>query len=170
MSQGRTFAFRHLAEANFGKPRARNLNMVTGASWQDALALFRMNGQREYLDRAVQGALAYIATRIATPQTNFDDVHAELGGQFWSDFAAKWTDLIELYEETKDDRSSRRGGLPRPITHRFAVSRDPRGARESRRRGWPLCVPVPPVRQSEENGRARAGCPGLAHGVEWTAA
>jgi hypothetical protein len=31
-------------------------------------------------------------------------VHAELGGQFWSDFAPKWTDLIELYEETKDER------------------------------------------------------------------
>lgn len=104
MSQGRTFAFRHLAEVNFGRPKARNLNMVTGASWQDALALFRMNGRREHLDRAVDGALAYVQARIATAPTNFDDVHAELGGQFWSDFAPKWTDLVELYEETRDER------------------------------------------------------------------
>ncbi|MDO8541047.1 MAG: hypothetical protein Q7S40_11470 [Opitutaceae bacterium] len=104
MSQGRTFAFRHLAEANYGKPRARNLNIVTGASWQDALALFRMTGERSHLDRAVTGALAYIAARITKPQTNFDDVQAELGGQFWTDFTPKWTDLFELYEETRDKR------------------------------------------------------------------
>jgi hypothetical protein len=50
------------------------------------------------------GADRYIAQRIERPQTDFSDVHLEQGGQFWTDFAPKWIDLLELYEETKETR------------------------------------------------------------------
>jgi hypothetical protein len=86
----------------FDKPRALNLNMVSaGGSWQNALALYRLTGEHGYLERAEQGADAYLQNRLKVTQQDFADVHVETGGQFWTDYAPKWVDLFELYEETK---------------------------------------------------------------------
>jgi hypothetical protein len=105
MFQGRTEVFRYHALDLYDKPRALNLKMVSeGATWQNALALFRLTGEKSYLEKAIAGANAYITKRIETPQTDFSDVHTDTGGQFWTDFAPKWVDLFELYEETKDER------------------------------------------------------------------
>jgi hypothetical protein len=108
MFQGRTEIFRHYAMELHGKPRALNLDMVSeGFSWQNSLALFRLTGDKAHLERAVAGANEYISKRIDTPQTDFSDVHVETGGQFWTDFAPKWIDLLELYEQTGDERHLR---------------------------------------------------------------
>jgi hypothetical protein len=105
MFQGRTEVFRHHALDLYDKPRELNLRMVSeGASWQNSLALFRLTGERSYLQKAVAGANAYITKRLEAAQVDFSDVHISTGGQFWTDFAPKWVDLFELYEETKDER------------------------------------------------------------------
>lgn len=105
MFQERSAIFRHHAVALYDQPRALNLNMVSeGASWQNSLAIFRLTHERAFLDKAIAGANHYIASRIEQPQEDFRDVHIESGGQFWTDFAPKWVDLLELHEETKDPR------------------------------------------------------------------
>lgn len=103
MSQKRAAVFRRYVEDLYDKPRALNLEMLSeGASWQNALARYRMSGAAEFLAQAKAGADRYLAARIATPQTDFADVRIGRGGQFWTDFAPKWIDLLELYEETKE--------------------------------------------------------------------
>lgn len=103
MSGRRSSVFRHYAEELNGKPRALNLMMISdGRSWQNELALYRMTGDKAHLEEARRGADRYIRERIDTLPTDFSDVHVEQGGQFWSDFAPKWIDLFELYEETHE--------------------------------------------------------------------
>lgn len=105
ISGERTAILKHYVETLYGKLRVLNLNRVSeGASWQSSLARYRMSGQRQFLDSAMQGADRYIAERVNTLQTDFSDVRIPEGGQFWTDFAPKWIDLLELYEETKIDR------------------------------------------------------------------
>lgn len=105
MFSGKTEVFRHYAKDLFDKPRALNLNMVSeGASWQNALALYRLTDDAKYLEQAVAGADAYIARRMQKPEKNFSDVRVTSGGQFWTDYAPKWVDLFELYEETSSPR------------------------------------------------------------------
>jgi hypothetical protein len=105
MSRKRAPVFRRLAETLSGKSRRLNLEMVSeGGSWQNMLALYRMTGNSEYLEKARRGAAEYVEHRVDRPQTDFSDVHIESGGQFWTDFAPKWIDLVELYEQTRDKR------------------------------------------------------------------
>jgi hypothetical protein len=102
MSGRRSSVFRHYAEELNGKPRALNLLMVSeGGSWQNELALYRMTGDRPHLEAAQRGADRYVQERIDTLPSDFSDVHVPQGGQFWTDFAPKWIDLFELYEETR---------------------------------------------------------------------
>lgn len=114
-SQGNSPVFRHYAFQLSGKTRHLNLAMPSEAdSWQNKLALYRITKEQKHLESAHSKALTYIEKRINTLQTDFTDAHLKgvLGGQFWTDFAPKWVDLLELYEETKDDRflqAARRG-------------------------------------------------------------
>lgn len=102
-SQKRSPVFSYYAEYLYDKPRALNILMVSeGASWQNSLALYRLNGDQKYLDKAISGAKEYIKSRITTPQKDFEDVHLARSGQFWTDFSPKWVDLLELYEETQN--------------------------------------------------------------------
>jgi hypothetical protein len=106
-SNGNSGVFRQYAINLAGKPRQLNLDLVSeGGSWQNALALYRMTNDKQYLEKAVTGAAAYVSDRITKLQTDFSDAHinGNIGGQFWTDFAPKWIDLVELYEETKDER------------------------------------------------------------------
>lgn len=102
-SNGNSPAFRQYAIDLSGKTRQLNLDMPSTAnSWQNQLALYRMTKQTDYLEKARQRALDYIQKRIGATQTDFSDAHltGPNGGQFWTDFAPKWVDLLELYEET----------------------------------------------------------------------
>ena len=97
--------FRHYALELAGKPRQLNLLMVSdGATFWDKLALYRLTGDKARLAKARTLADAYIKARINTPQRDFSDVHLDAGGQFWSDFAPKFVELFELWQETKEPR------------------------------------------------------------------
>ena len=105
VSYGSNWAFEYYARALWDKPRTLNIKMVSeGGSWQNALALYRLLGTPDYLEKAKQGANEYIAKRIERPQTDFSDARLGngQGGQFWTDFAPKWIDLLELFESSRD--------------------------------------------------------------------
>lgn len=102
---GRTSVFRAAAEERQRNPRALNLDTLhKDAAWVDALALYRATGDRAMLDKAIAGADEYVRQRIDTPQTDFRMSNLPGSGQFWTDFAPRWMQLIELYEETKEKR------------------------------------------------------------------
>ncbi|GFE79966.1 hypothetical protein GCM10011487_19660 [Steroidobacter agaridevorans] len=105
MSHGQSPVFRHYALELAGKPRQLNLLMVSdGATFWDKLALYRLTGDKTHLNAARSIADKYIKARINTPQRDFSDVRLETGGQFWSDFAPKFVELFELWQETKEPR------------------------------------------------------------------
>lgn len=94
----------HLAGAEYGKSRVRNLDVrEEGRTWKNALHLYRATREEAYLDEAMRGADAYIAARIDTPAADFSDPAAG-GFFFWTGFAPKWIDLLELYETTGQKR------------------------------------------------------------------
>lgn len=89
-----------LAEEEYGSTRIRNLDVVEkGDTWQNAMHLYRASGKREYLEKAIAGANRYLGERIDTPAADFRDPTAG-GFFFWTGFAPKWIDLLELYETT----------------------------------------------------------------------
>jgi hypothetical protein len=105
MSQQRSDVFRHYALKLLDKRRALNLEVVSeGASWQSLLGLYRMTGDALYLNRAKEGADRYIAERINRPQSDFSAINPKTGWEFWVDYTPKWIDLLELYEETREQR------------------------------------------------------------------
>jgi hypothetical protein len=105
MSRGQSPVFRHYALELAGKPRALNLLMISdGATFWDKLSLYRLTGDPARLAEARSLADAYIKARIDTPQADFGDVHLDRGGQFWSDFAPRFVELFELWQETKEPR------------------------------------------------------------------
>jgi len=105
MSREQSPVFRHYALQLAGKPRQLNLLMVSdGATFWDKLALYRLTGDKARLAEARSLADAYIKARIDTPQRDFSDVHLDSGGQFWSDFAPRFVELFELWQETKEPR------------------------------------------------------------------
>lgn len=105
MSHGRSPVFRHYALKLAGKPRRLNLLMVSnGATFWDQLSLYRLTGDPARLAKARSLADAYIKARIDTPPHDFADVHLDQGGQFWSDFAPRFVELFELWQETKEPR------------------------------------------------------------------
>lgn len=92
--------FLALAEKMYGTERTLNLDVVgNGSSWKNALALYKATGEKAYLEEAMVGANAYIDRRIDHLQTDFNDPDA--GGLFfWTGYAPKWIDLLELYEQS----------------------------------------------------------------------
>ena len=103
ISQKATPVFRRFAEDLFGRDRTRNLQKLrSGRNRRNALALYRITGERQFLEKAVAGADAYISRRIDMPQTDFNDPDS---GSFWFTFAPNWIDLLELYELTGNARS-----------------------------------------------------------------
>lgn len=88
------------AKKEYGSTRTRNLDVVEeGCTWKNAMHLYRATGETEYLKKAVAGADRYIRRRIDTPATDFRDPEAG-GFFFWTGFAPKWIDLLEMYELT----------------------------------------------------------------------
>jgi hypothetical protein len=105
LSREQSPVFRHYALQLAGKPRELNLLMISdGATFWDKLALYRLTGDKAQLNEARALADAYIKARIDKPQRDFSDVHLDKGGQFWSDFAPRFVELFELWQETKEPR------------------------------------------------------------------
>lgn len=96
--------FRTLAEKMYGTDRVLNLDVVEkGSSWRNALALHKATGEKAHLDAAMAGADAYISRRVDLLQTDFNDPDA--GGLFfWTGYAPRWIDLLDLYEHTGEIR------------------------------------------------------------------
>ena len=92
-----------LAEQEFNRSRARNLEKLEqGDRWQNALALYRANGQKTYLEKAIAGAEQYLAERVNRPMTGFNESGAEYF--FWTGFTPDWINLFQLYEATGQAR------------------------------------------------------------------
>lgn len=100
------------AGKEYHSTRVRNLDVVEqGGTWRNAMHLYRATGKPGYLKKAVAGADRYIRRRIDTPAADFRDPEAG-GFFFWTGFAPKWIDLLEMYELTGDKtylRAAHRG-------------------------------------------------------------
>jgi len=96
--------FLTLAEKMYDTDRTSKLDVVEKEiSWRNALALFKATGEKAYLEEAMVGANAYINRRIDHLQNDFSDPDA--GGLFfWTDYAPRWIDLLELYEQSGEVR------------------------------------------------------------------
>ncbi|GAB4000463.1 hypothetical protein GCM10028807_53520 [Spirosoma daeguense] len=107
MTGGRTSAFRLETDRIFGTARKLNLNTATGGdSWQDFLARYRMLRNPADLEKARQKADAAIKQELGKYPTNFQ-TNAGLKDSealFYTDFTPRWMDLLELYEETNEQR------------------------------------------------------------------
>jgi len=92
--------FLTLAQKMYGVDRTLNLDVVEkGDSWKNSLALYRATEDRSLLEQAMADADDYLARRVEQSQTDFMDPDA--GGLFfWTGFAPKWIDLMDLYEQT----------------------------------------------------------------------
>lgn len=91
-----------LAEKEYRSSRVRNLDVLEkGENWKNAMHLYKATGERTYLKEACLGADRYIADRIEQKATDFTDPDAG-GFFFWTGFAPKWIDLLELFELTHE--------------------------------------------------------------------
>ena len=101
ISRGASPVFRRYAEQLLTTNRTLNLDDVSpGDTWSNNLRLFQNTGEARYLAKARTGADAYLAGRMARGSDNLD----EPGLFFWTGFAPKWIDLLELFEATRDTR------------------------------------------------------------------
>jgi hypothetical protein len=104
MARGRTPIYAELAQTLVDRRRVLNGDLVSdGNSFPNLLALYRLDRNPMTLARAKRAADAYLAKRLDTPQTDFSDMQIP-ASVFWSDFAPRWIDLFELYEETGERR------------------------------------------------------------------
>lgn len=97
---GKKSAFlKQMTENKFykGKPLEKRVKGV-GGNWYDALEIYRATGEKEYLDRAILGADSYLNNYIYRQPDKFQNAF------FWSSYAPKYVNLLELYEETGEKR------------------------------------------------------------------
>ena len=93
-----------LAKREYEGGRVRNLDAVQkGRTWPNAMALYKMTGEKSYLDFATQGADEYIKTRIHTAQTDFKDPFGD-SMFFWTEYNPRFAWLLELHEITGEKR------------------------------------------------------------------
>lgn len=106
LTQGQTFAFRSEMDRLFGKSRKLNLNTETGGgTWQDYLYRYRVTNNSTDLQRAKEGADKYVKNWQPYPSDFTNDPGLrDKGSAFLTDFTPKLYDLIELFEETKDQK------------------------------------------------------------------
>ena len=101
MTGEKSAAFRKEAERVFGK--TRHLNLLTpsgGGSWTDYMAKYRMTKKAEDLDKAKEGALAYIKEYVNTYPSEFRSPSGQF--LFYTDFISNIFDLFELWQITND--------------------------------------------------------------------
>ncbi len=91
-----------LMEKEYKMARVRNLDVKEdGASWINAMHLYKATGDQYYLAAAVSRARAYLRSRVDQPQTAFNDPFAG-SFFFWPAFTNRWIELSQLYELTGD--------------------------------------------------------------------
>lgn len=101
ITHGASPVFLHQAERLLRQTRTLNLDdAAPGDTWPNNLQLYRVTGEAHYLARARADADAYLADRMAQGAHDFSDP----GLFFFTSFAPKWIDLIELYEATHEPR------------------------------------------------------------------
>jgi len=93
-----------LSNKEYNSKRTRNLEVKEkGKTWQNALWIYKATGEKEWLQKAIQGADDYLVTRINKRAEDFIDPQGG-GFFFWTGFTPKWIDLLELYEVTQDKK------------------------------------------------------------------
>ncbi len=104
MTGGNCPVFLEEGKRIYGRPRKLNLNTVTGATWQDALAMYRLTGGKGYLERAQYGAGEMLRSELQELPRNFETNAALRDKQaaFYTDYGPRWFDLLELYEATQE--------------------------------------------------------------------
>ncbi|MCX6876372.1 MAG: hypothetical protein NTW21_21565 [Verrucomicrobia bacterium] len=103
ISNGAAAEMLELAKTEYAGSRVRNLSVPEpGATWQNALQLYRATGEASYLQAAIEGADAYIARRITNLPEDFNDPDASLF--FWTGYAPRFVDLLLLYDATNEPR------------------------------------------------------------------
>lgn len=101
ISHGAAPVFRRQAESLLVRDRTLNLDDVSpGDTWQNNLRLYQSTGEARFLAKARAGADDYLARRMTVGATGFD----EGGLFFWTGYAPKWIDLLELFEATQEQR------------------------------------------------------------------
>jgi len=98
MMQGRTGAFGELAAT--GETARATIGNVHSKPFADSLALYRLTGEKKWLDQAIAGADSYIAANMKKLPTD------DLGVQPFVNvsFVPDWEDLLHLYEATGEKR------------------------------------------------------------------
>lgn len=99
LSGGRCGILRRIAEEKYykGKPVEKRTNGFGGA-WYDALEMYRATGEEKYLTAAIKGADAYVTRTIDNSPDKY--THAF----FWTSFAPRYVNLLEMYRITHDKR------------------------------------------------------------------
>jgi hypothetical protein len=107
LTRGYTPAFSLEADRLFGKSRQLNMNTQTGGgSWQDYLARYRLHHRAGDLQKAVEGANAYLQQVYDQYSHTFFDSPGlrDKGAGFTTDYGLRIYDLFELFLETKEQR------------------------------------------------------------------
>jgi hypothetical protein len=107
LTRGSTPAFSLEADRLFGKSRQLNMNTETGGgSWQDYLARYRLYHHAGDLQKAVEGANAYLQQVYDHYSQTFFDTPGlrDKGAGFTTDYGYRIYDLFELFLDTKNER------------------------------------------------------------------
>ena len=93
-----------LAKQEYASSRVRNLDAPElGKRWQNAMALYRVTGDKDYLTFAMRDADRYLEERVNQPAKDFKDPE---GGQmfFWDEINPRFKLLFEMHEVTGEKR------------------------------------------------------------------
>lgn len=85
--------YRKLAEERFKKTDPDN--------WLQWMEMYKLTGENPFIEQAKKGADKYLEQRVNTMQSGFDDKYA---GGFYFTFTNRWTNLLELYELTGEQK------------------------------------------------------------------
>lgn len=103
--KGKSPIFEYLADSLRHTTRKLNLTKDSkGDDWPNLLGLYKMTGNKDYLEQAKQKADEYIRWRITTKQTDFSDASTEQAAMFWTDYSPLWMEMLSLYETTLEKR------------------------------------------------------------------
>ncbi|MEN8249861.1 MAG: hypothetical protein ABFS32_13090, partial [Bacteroidota bacterium] len=101
MTKGSSAAFSKETERVFGTTRKLNLVTETGGdSWQDYLAKYRMSRNPADLKKAIELTDIYIKGTTESYPKDF----VKSAGYFVTEYSNDWYGLLELYEETQEQR------------------------------------------------------------------
>jgi hypothetical protein len=93
--------YKELAQKEFKNTRVRNLDdNEKGYNWINAMFLYRMTNDTNYLSLSKKLADKYLETRVLKRAQKFGDDPLYGSHFFWPTFTNHWAELLELYEIT----------------------------------------------------------------------